>query len=137
MGNKVTDIYAAIFVAISLIIFSTLYIFATFSYKISENSIVMQWRILGCVPFATREIRTENIQEVRRFELKDLFSGVHVFGNLVTTKGVILVLKKRIIFVKKIFITPDNPDGFVQQLGKQISNPEHSVEATGIQSRNS
>ena len=92
----------------------------------------MQWRILRLVRFAKREIKIRDIQEVRRFELKDILSGGQIFGNFFIKEGVIVVLRKGIF--RKIFITPENADEFVQQLSKKVSNSEHDIKTAGIKS---
>ena len=111
--------YTIVIIAIALAIFLILYVFSSFSYKISEDFLIMQWRILKFVPFTSKKIRLADIQEARRFKLKeDLLSGGYIFGNLLTKKGVILILRKRAFFVKKIFITPDKPDTFLEQINQ-------------------
>jgi len=81
----------------------------------------MQQRILIYIPFSFFKIKIENIQEVRRSDLKrDLFSGALVFGNLFRRKGVIIVLKKRALFRKKIFVSPENPEKFIEQINNII-----------------
>jgi hypothetical protein len=110
---------AAIVFTITLVIFLTAYFFASFSYKISGNYLKMQWRILIYIPFNFFKIKLENIQEVKKSDLKrDLFSGALIFGNLFRRKGVIIVLKKRSLFRKRIFITPENPDKFIEEIDK-------------------
>lgn len=115
-----SDIQPTVLVIIlGVSIFLILYIFSSFSYKISEKTLIMQWRILGYIPFSSREIKMENIQEARRFELKnDLWSGADIFGNLFK-KGVILKLPGRFFFMKKIFITPDDPDRFIAEINRK------------------
>jgi hypothetical protein len=81
----------------------------------------MQWRILVCIPFSFSKIKIENIQEIRRFDFKkDFFRGAYIFGNLIRRRGVIIVLKKRSLLRKRIFITPENPDKFIEQVGNII-----------------
>ena len=84
MDTKMNDILGiAIVCTISLVIFLTVYFFASFSYKISGNYLKMQQRILIYIPFYFFKIKIENIQEVKRSDLKrDLFSGALIFGNL-------------------------------------------------------
>lgn len=107
----------AIVCTISLVIFLTVYFFASFSYKISGNYLKMQQRILIYIPFYFFKIKIENIQEVKRSDLKrDLFSGALIFGNLFRRKGVIIVLKRRFLFRKKIFITLKNSQKFIEQI---------------------
>ena len=117
-----SDIHGtAIVFTIGLVIFLAVYVFARFSYKISGNYLKMQQRILIYIPFSFFKIKIENIQEVRRSDLKrDLFSGALVFGNLFRRKGVIIVLKKRALFRKKIFVSPENPEKFIEQINNII-----------------
>jgi hypothetical protein len=93
-----------------------LYIFSSFSYRIYEDTLSLQWRILKYIPFGFHKIKLIDIQEARRFKLRDdLLSGAYIFGNLFTKRGVILILKRRHFFMKKILITPDDPDTFIEK----------------------
>jgi hypothetical protein len=81
----------------------------------------MQWRILVYIPFSFSKIKIENIQEIRRFDFrKDFFRGGYIFGNLIRKKGVIIVLKKRSLLRKRIFVTPQNPENFIEQINNII-----------------
>ena len=45
---------------------------------------------------------------------KDIFAGGDIWGNLFIKKGVIIKLKKGV--VKIIYITPDYPNKFIEQV---------------------
>jgi hypothetical protein len=81
----------------------------------------MRWRILVYIPFSFSKIKIGNIQEIRRFDFrKDFFRGGYIFGNLIRRKGVIIVLRKRSLLRKRIFITPENPEKFIEQINDII-----------------
>ncbi len=127
-----SDIYGmAIVLSISLAVLLVVYVFASFSYNISEDYLKMRRRILIYVPFSFLTIRIENIEEVRGFDLKkDLLTAVLIFGNVFRRKGVIVVLKRRFPFWKKIFITPENPQKFIEQINRLTAlNPR--INSTG------
>lgn len=106
---------------ITLVILLTVYVFASFSYKISGDYLKFQRRILIYIPFTFFKINIQNIQEVKRSNLmRAFFSGALFFGNLFRRRGVIIVLKKRSLFRKRIFITPENPDKFMEQINNII-----------------
>jgi len=109
--------YTVVVVTVAFLIVMALYVCSSFSYVISNNTLKMDWRILKYVRFASREINIDNIQEVRRFRLKqDLFGGGYVFGNLFIKAGVIIILKRRLLFCSKVYITPKEPDIFIEQI---------------------
>jgi hypothetical protein len=81
----------------------------------------MQWHILKYIPFGSRNIKLENIKEARRFKLKDDLGGGDIFGNVFTKRIVIIILKKGRFF-RKMFITPDESDFFIEQINKAISS---------------
>jgi hypothetical protein len=113
-----------IILAAGTVIFLLLYVFSTFTCRISENSVVMQWHVLKCVPFASRKIGIEDIQEAREFEFRrDMLRGAVIFGNLFVKKGVIITLKPRswrLQFTERIFVTPENPDTFIEEVNDNV-----------------
>ena len=99
--------------AIGLIIFSILYVFASFSYEILENKIYIKWSILKYIPFNSLNIDIDQIVAIRTFDFKnDILAGGRIWGNLLTKKGVIIQLNKG--FFKNVYITPDNPKQFME-----------------------
>ena len=118
MGNEM-KLYVFIFLAICLILFSILYVFSTFTYHISNTALSIQWRLFRYIPFNSREINIEEVLEVRRFDLsKDLLVGTQIWGNLLIRKGVVLVLKRG--FFRHAYVTPKDPDNFIQEMKARI-----------------
>ncbi len=108
---------ALIVITMSLVVFLTVYVFASFSYQISQDRLKMKRRILVYIPVNCCKIKIKNIQEVRRFDLrKDLPRGGYIFGNLFRKKGVIIILKRWSLFGKRMFISPENPEKFIEQI---------------------
>jgi len=114
----------------SIILFmSFLYIFilfisSNFTYDIFETTIKMKWKIFKYILIGSRTIKIENIKEVEKFILrKDLFSGAYIYGNLskiIKKYGVIIILKKRMFFIKKFLVTPQNPDEFIKEINNKL-----------------
>jgi hypothetical protein len=81
----------------------------------------MKWKIIKFIIIASRTIKIENIQKIRRFIFKkDIFPGGYMFGNVLNKKIVVLILKKRIFFSRKILITPPNPDEFIERINIKL-----------------
>ena len=114
----------AVILFISFIYIFILFIFSNFTYDILETSIKMKWKILKFILIGSRTIKIENIREVKKIILKkDLFSGGYIYGNvlkILKKNGVVIILKKRMFLIKKFFISPQNPDEFIEQLNKKI-----------------
>lgn len=114
-------------VIISLFLFLVIYVFPTYSYTISENTIYVKHKIFKYVPFRSRKINLYKIETIGAFDFKkDIFSGGDIWGNLFIKKGVVIKLKKG--FVKIIYITPDNPSKFIEQVKKRkIRGDVHKI----------
>lgn len=115
-GDKMT-INNIIFIGccIFLIIYSIIYIFSTFSYQISDDFIYIKWKILRYIPFNSHKIGLNQIETIRTFIFKkDILAGGDIWGNPFIKKGVIIKLEKGLI--KNIYITPDNPKKFIEQV---------------------
>jgi len=115
------EIFLPIFVcAIGISIFSTLYIFSDFSYELSTDAIIIRWSILGGIPFGQRRINIENIDGVRRYDRwRDSLQGYYVAGNLLVKPAVVIFLKHGLM--KRVFLTPPNPDDFIKTLESKIN----------------
>jgi hypothetical protein len=72
------------------------------------------------VPFGSRTIEFDNIQEVRTFRPVPGLLGGYIFGNIPVKRIVTLVLRKRVFLMKRVFITPDDPESFLSELRKRI-----------------
>src|SRR3972149_4389612 len=94
-------------ILIALVVFSVLYVFCTFKYEMSENNLIIKWKLLKYIPFNSRKIDIDNIQTIRKFIFdRDMLHPTDIWGNLFIKKGFIVNLKKG--FIKRIYITPDN-----------------------------
>ncbi len=124
------DIYnAMIVIFISVMYILIVFIFSSFSYDIIQTSIKMKWKILKYVLIGSRTVQIENIQEVRSFIFKkDVFPGGYIFGNVLSKKCVVLVLRKRVFLMKKIFITPINPDDFIERVNNLLKIHENYID---------
>jgi hypothetical protein len=80
----------------------------------------MRWYILKYLPFGYLKIPLSNIKEIKPFKLKYLIRGGYVFGNIFTKRGVTLVLTKKIYFTNNIFITPSEPDIFINKINASL-----------------
>src|SRR5229473_3191387 len=117
-----TDLFiAATLVAVAILLIVVLYVCATFSYSLSQRSLVLRWHIRGCVPFGPRTIEFDNIQEARTFRPAPDLLGGYIFGNVLRRRIVTLVLQKRIFLMKRAFITPDDPESFLAELRERIA----------------
>lgn len=130
--NNISDLYlTAIFLTISLIIFLTVFVFARFSYEISQDYLRMRQQIFIYIPFSFCKIKTKNIREVRRCDFKkDLLKGGYIFGNLFRKKGVMIILRRWSFRGKRIFISPENPERFIEQMNSIIRLNSH-MNSTG------
>lgn len=113
--------YVLLVIVAGVILFSILYLFSSFSYQISEDSIVIQWKLLKYVPFNSRKIDINNVREVRRFGFKkDILFGANIWGNLFTKEGVIIILNEG--FFRRVYLTPEEPDKFIAKVGAKINH---------------
>lgn len=111
--------YLLLVIATGVVLFSILYLFSSFSYQISQDSIVIQWKLLKYVPFNSRTIDISNVRQIRRFELKkDILFGANIWGNLFTKEGVIIILKEG--FFKRVYLTPEEADKFIAEVEGRI-----------------
>jgi hypothetical protein len=109
-------------VIIGLFLFLILYVFPTYSYVISGDSIYVKHKILKYVPFRSKKIIIKKIDTVRDFDFKkDIFSGGDIWGNLFIKRGVIIKCKKG--FFKNIYVTPENPHQFIEQVREKMTTP--------------
>lgn len=109
-------------ILIVLIIFSGLYVFSTFKYETSGKDLIVKWRLLKNIPFNSRKIDIDNIQTIKKFTFKkDMLHPTDIWGNLFIKKGFIVILKKG--FMKRVYITPDNTDLFVEKIKRIGDNP--------------
>jgi hypothetical protein len=110
----------ATILAIAIILILVLYVCATFSYTLSPRSLILRWHILGRVPFGSRTIAFDDIEDARIFRAAPDLLGGYIFGNIPSKRIVTLVLRKRIFLMKRVLITPDEPDAFLAELRRQI-----------------
>ncbi|MBE0449141.1 MAG: hypothetical protein IBX64_13795 [Actinobacteria bacterium] len=114
---------------LGLAIVMIFYIFGSFTYEIREHSVCMKWELLKYIPFKSVKIDIDDILEARRYSFEKDIAGADYFGNLLIKPGVILVLKRRRLtfsFIKRIYITPDNPDEFIARVNQKIQERYHS-----------
>ncbi len=111
---------AATILVIAIILILVLHLCATFSYTLSQRSLVLRWHILGRVPFGSRTIEFDDIEEARTFRAAPDLLGGYIFGNIPRKRIVTLVLRKRIFLMKRVLITPDDPEVFLAELRRQI-----------------
>ncbi len=89
----------------------------------------IQRRILVYIPVNFCKIKIENIREIRRFDpRKDLLKGLNIFGNLFRKKGVIIILKRWSWLVgwNRIFVSPEDPEKFIEQMNNIMIKWESS-----------
>jgi hypothetical protein len=105
-------------ILLAAVLFSLFYLFASFSYQILEDTILLKWRILKYVPFNVLRIRIEDIEEIDLFNnRKHIFYGARIWGNPFVKKGIIILLRRGI--VKRVFLTPRNPMQFIDEVRRQ------------------
>jgi len=119
------------------------FVFGRFSYRISESSLKMYWRILRYIPIAYFKAGIDNVQEVRRGNLiRDLrFSG-SVFGPLSVKRWVTIVFKKGVhwyltlfVPVHRLYVSPKTPDRFIEELREAIAAHQQRQRGEGDQKR--
>jgi hypothetical protein len=75
----------------------------------------MQRKILGIIPFGRRSIPVAMIMEIRKFGAKwDWLRGAEIYGKLFLRPGVLIILRKG--FCRRLYITPSEPDDFIELL---------------------
>lgn len=115
-------ILIALIALVFLFYFAILYVWSSFSYEIDKDSLRMKWTILKYIPLSLKNVRIDDIREIRRLDTKrDLSFGSAIFGNLFTKRGFVLALKDsswRFLYAKRIWITPENPEEFLAEITK-------------------
>lgn len=105
-------------ILIALVVFSALYVFSTFNYEISGNNLIIKWKLLKYIPFNSRKINIDNMQTIKIFIFKeDALYPTDIWGKLFIKKGFIVIMKEG--FIKRVYITPDNPAVFVDKINKR------------------
>ena len=98
-----------------LLLFSILYVFASFTYTVSDGQLILRWKILKYVPFNSYRIDFDDIEEARMYRFpEDFISLDDIWGTLIRNRNnrVILLTKRRL--TKKIYVTPENPNEFIK-----------------------
>ncbi len=91
------------------------YVFSRFDYTVSPGTLRIKGRMLRSIPFKSRTVKIAEIDEIRNFELRDgILGNCQVLGNLFFKKGLIIVLKNRSFFIRKIYVTPNDTDEFLK-----------------------
>ena len=102
------------FFIFSGLLFLILHVFSQYSYEFSSEALQIQCKIFGGITFYTTEIPFQNIEGVRlSAEWQDVV-GAKVRGNLSVQPAALIFLKKA--FFKRVFVTPKEPDTFVEKL---------------------
>lgn len=102
-----TDIQIlALVLVLFVVLFASLYVFSSFQYSIEGEFFVVRWRLLGIVPFNRKRIPLEQIEDVRRFGVMDLFRGVEIWGTLL--RGDKMIVVRRSGLLKRVYVTPPN-----------------------------
>jgi hypothetical protein len=125
LGKDLVIVATLVVAGITLIL--AFYVRATFAYSISERSLTLRWRILGKVPFASRRIELTDIQEARTFRRESDLLGGFIFGNIPRKRVVTVLLRRRFLrffLMKRVFITPDEPESFLTELHQRIADVE-------------
>lgn len=120
------DVYGVlVVVGLSAAVIGLLYVSATFSYKFAESEIVLKWRILGGVPFLTRRIAIQDLEQVSPFtSWRELATGAELFGNLpFRGRGVVLKRRAPAWPSRRIVITPPDPRGFIAEAERRRARP--------------
>ncbi len=117
------DLILLVGIIIGLTIFSIFNTFSNFTYEVKDGYIRIRWRALKYIPFRSIDVSISDIQEARPFVFeKDILAGARVWGKLFIKPGVVLVLKRRSIrywFANRIYITPDNPNELITEIGQK------------------
>jgi hypothetical protein len=114
----------AIIFSVAIVFILVFYVTANFSYAVRDGDIQMKWRILKWIPINRWRIRLDRVKEVRRFDARQDLVGGEIFGNILSKRVVTLVVDRRFGF-KRIFITPNEPELFIEQ----IRNRKQSISA--------
>ncbi len=111
-------VLGAFYLCLNLVV----YVFARFSYEISDDAVMMTWHILRWMPIITGRVPFDIIKQARPGHWLSGFGGNSV-GNIYRRRGVWLELKRRALplhFRKRIYITPKDPDAFAAEINRQI-----------------
>lgn len=112
--------------------FLFLYPLAIFRYRIAERAIEMEWIVLGFIRVSRRWFELDQVADVAMASfLRCLWAGkgFHVFGNVFARRGVAIVLRKGVLwtsFGKIIYVTPRDPEAFVEQLRAALESAASS-----------
>ena len=105
----------AVVVSVAIIFILVFYVTASFSYAVRDTDIKMNRKILKWIPISGWRIRLDRVKEVRRFDARTDLVGGEIFGNVLSKRVVTLVVDRRFGF-KRIFITPNEPELFIEQI---------------------
>jgi len=109
-----------VFLGIVIACYLVFVVFPDHQYEITPTSLRMEYRVLKRVRLSKREIRFEDIKDVRRLGFL-IPPGVWAYGNVFKPRsGVLLILRRRLLFWRRVFITPADPDAFVSELRRRL-----------------
>lgn len=111
------DLYDGILVlGLGLALILVVYVFANISYEIRDGLLIMRWRVLRYIPWASAKIRIEDIAEVRRFDFRKDYVGGYSFGYPFTKRTLVLMLRRRFWMARRVFVTPPDPQAFSEAI---------------------
>jgi hypothetical protein len=125
---------APLFVLVPIAYFVIFYPLAVFRYLIAETALQMEWIVLGFIRVSRRQFGLKQVADVSTTSfLRCLWEGkgFHVFGNVFARRGVAIVLKKGVLwtsFGKTIYVTPRDPEAFVEQLSVALQSASKTAE---------
>jgi len=112
--------WPALIVAAVVVAHLVLAVFPRFSYDIAGGALAIRRFILGRVPFGGWHVNLAEVLEARRSVLWIPWRA-RILGGSYSTRGVVLVLKPRRFRVwRAIYVTPENPEQFVQQINRTL-----------------
>lgn len=112
----------AVIFGVAIVFIFVFYVTASFSYTVRDTDIKMKWRILKWIPIGAHRIRLDQVKEVRRFDARKDLIGGEIFGNIFSKRVVTLIVDGRLWF-KRVFITPSEPELFIEQIRNRKRNP--------------
>lgn len=103
--------------------------FARFVYTIDQAGVHLRWYVAKFIRVSRQDIPLGQISCARVVPpVRRLAGGFHLFGDLFAGRGVALRLRTRMLrysFTKVVYVTPDNPEGFVAELQEQLAQTCH------------
>ena len=117
-------------VAALLAAHAIVYVFPRFTYELTAEHLRIRRHVLCRIPLGKWSVRLAQVRDARRTFLY-IPPTARILGRAYSTQGVVLVLDTRgLLGRRKVFVTPDSPAQFVEEVRRAAGLPSGEDESS-------